>query len=80
MSGTIDEEVAVEVDAASKPVAFVWQGQHYPVHSIQVVGTPPTRWWEGQGERTYLRVASRGHLYELYFDHAQKQWILARRL
>ena len=79
MGGTIDDEITVERDAA-RLIAFSWQGQRYPVSAAQVVGTPPTRWWDGQGERTYVRVSTRGHLYELYFDHERKVWILSRKL
>jgi hypothetical protein len=79
MGGVIDDEIVVERDAA-RLIAFVWQGQRYPVGAMQVMGTPPTRWWDGQGERTYLRVTAKGQLYELYFDHERKVWVLARKL
>ncbi len=79
MGGTIDEDVSVERDAL-RLLAFSWQGERYPVSTYQVVGTPPTRWWDGQGERTYVRVSAIGHLYELYFDHERQTWVLSRRL
>jgi hypothetical protein len=79
MGGTIDADITVEREGAQL-IAFSWQGQRYQATAVQIVGTPPTRWWEGQGERTYVRVSSRGHLYEIYFDHERKAWILARRL
>ena len=50
-----DEDIAVERDG-TRLVAFVWQGRRYVVTTVHVVGTPPTRWWQGQGERTYLRA------------------------
>jgi hypothetical protein len=79
MGGTIDDEVTVEREA-TRLVAFSWQGQRYPVSAVQVLGTPPTRWWDGQSERTYVRVSAKGRLYELYFEHERKVWILTRRL
>lgn len=79
MGGPIDEEVSVDLDGA-RLVAFSWQGQRYLVSLSQVVGTPPTRWWQGQGERTYFHVTTRGRMYEVYFDHERKMWVLASRL
>lgn len=79
MGAMIDEEITVEREA-TRLVAFSWQGQRYPVSTVQVLGTPPTRWWDGEGERTYMRVAVQRHLYELYFDHERKTWVLARKL
>lgn len=80
MGGVIEEEIDVELEANARLSAFSWRGQRYPVRSVQILGTPPTRWWEGQGERTYLRVTARGHLYDVYFDHERKVWVLVRRL
>ena len=79
MGGTIDEEITVERDT-TRLVAFSWRGKRYPVNSAQIVGTPPTRWWDGQGERTYVRVSVKDRLYELYFDHEHKTWVLSRKL
>lgn len=79
MAGLIGDEIAMEREGAQL-VAFVWQDQRYPIDSVQIVGTPPTRWWDGEGERTFLRVASKGRLFEMFFDHEWKTWILARRL
>ncbi len=79
MGGAIDEEIVVERDG-QRLVAFLWQGQRYVVTSAQVLGTPPTRWWEGQGERTYVQVVTRGRLYEIYFDHERGVWIVAGKL
>jgi len=79
MGRAIDEEIVVERDG-QRLVAFSWQGQRYVVTSAQVLGTPPTRWWEGQGERTYVQVVARRRLYEIYYDHAQTVWILERAL
>jgi hypothetical protein len=79
MGGTIDDDISVERDAA-RLLAFTWNDQRYPVSAYQVVGTPPTRWWEDQGERTYVRATAQGCLYELYFDHERRTWVLARRL
>ena len=73
------DEITVERDEAQL-CAFTWRGRRYAIASAQVVGTPPTRWWEGESERTYVRVSARGHLYELYFDHERQAWLLARRL
>jgi hypothetical protein len=78
-SEVIDDEIAVERNEAQL-IAFAWRGRRYAITSVQVVGTLPTRWWEGQGERTYVRVSARGHVYELYFDHERQAWILARQL
>jgi len=79
MAGAIDDEVTVERDGP-RLLSFSWQGQRYVIRSSQTMGTPPTRWWEGQGERTYIRVTARGCLYDLYYDHERKVWVLARRL
>jgi hypothetical protein len=79
MGGTIDDDISVERDAL-RLLAFSWQGVRYPVTTYQVVGTPPTRWWDGQGERTYVRVSAHGSIYELYFDHQRQTWVLSRRL
>lgn len=74
-----DEDIAVERDG-TRLVAFVWQGRRYVVTTVHVVGTPPTRWWQGQGERTYLRASAAGRFFELYFDHDRQTWVMARRL
>lgn len=79
MGRTIDEDIAVERDA-TRLTAFSWQGQRYPISVVQMMGTQPTRWWDGQGERTYVRVTAEKQLYELYFDHERKAWVLSRKL
>lgn len=80
MGGPIDEAIEVELWAGTKMAAFFWRGKRYPVDTVQALGTPPTRWWEGQGERTHFRVVSHGHVYELYFDHEGMGWVLSRQL
>jgi hypothetical protein len=79
MGGTIDDEITVERDAM-RLIAFSWQGQRYPIRTVQIMGTQPTRWWDGQGERTYVRVTTKKQIYELYFDHERKVWVLSRKL
>lgn len=79
MNGPIDEDISVEHDAL-RLVVNTWQGERYLVTTFQVVGTPPTRWWDGESERTFMRVTAGGRLYELYFEHDRQTWVLARRL
>jgi hypothetical protein len=44
------EEIAVSVDAAGRPSAFVWHGRKHPIEKWGDAYLIETEWWSEQGE------------------------------
>ena len=69
------EPLAFATDAL--PRRFVWRGREYPIHSIGGEWRVLGRWWEGEGERRYLRVVTpNGLAMDLCEDVATGHWML----
>jgi hypothetical protein len=77
MGGQIDEAITVQLNAMkSRILSFSWRDQPYPVQELGLSWMEPRAWWRGEGERTWFQVSAQGRIYELYLDHATKQWYL----
>lgn len=61
------------------PKAFNWRNRMYRVSEVQECWRFTGAWWDGEGERTYFRVATdKGGIYELCFDHTRDAWTMAK--
>lgn len=77
MSGQINETITVQMNEnKSRILSFSWRQQSYDVQELGQSWTEPRRWWRGEGERTWFQVSARGHVYEIYVDHATRAWYL----
>jgi hypothetical protein len=90
MARRIDEPVRVALRCGgTEPAAFTWDGRRYAVERIEACWKETGPWWDGEGERTFFRVAahlpgavlspelcSAPGVYELRFDHASERWWL----
>jgi hypothetical protein len=86
MTRRIDELVQVALRrGGAEPALFVWNGRRYMVERVEACWKEFGPWWDGEGERTFFRVAARPRVagrtaasgvYELRFDHANARWWL----
>jgi hypothetical protein len=57
------------------PLDFTWRGRAYRVESLGGEWRTLGRWWEGEGERRYVRaLTSRGQTLDLCLDARTGQW------
>jgi hypothetical protein len=58
----IHEQIQIRLgrDGAA-PTAFTWQGRRYAVQRVEACWKAVGPWWDGDGERTFFRVAARLH-------------------
>ena len=67
--------VRVTQNTKGVPTAFGWRGRELRIREIQERWRLTGAWWDGEGERTFFRVATDcGGIYELCFDHRQSAW------
>ncbi|MEN6343850.1 MAG: DUF6504 family protein [Armatimonadia bacterium] len=60
------------------PRRFTWRGRDYLIATLGGEWRELGRWWEGEGERRYLRaVTSRGMTVDLCQDLKTGQWTVA---
>ena len=68
----------VTLNTKNLPTAFKWRNRMYRVSEVQECWRFTGAWWDGEGERTYFRVATdKGGIYELCFDHVRSDWKMA---
>ena len=68
----------VTLNTKHLPTAFKWRNRMYRVSEVQECWRFTGAWWDGEGERTYFRVATdKGGIYELCFDHIREAWTMA---
>lgn len=57
------------------PQDFTWRGRSYRVDALGGEWRTLGRWWEGEGERRYVRaLTSRGQTLDLCLDGRTGQW------
>ena len=77
MSGQVNEAITVQLNQSrSRILSFHWRDRSYQVQELGQSWTEPRRWWRGESERTWFQVNAQGRIYELYLDHASRQWYL----
>ena len=77
MSGQVNEAITVQLnEARSRILSFSWRDRSYQVQELGQSWTEPRRWWRGESERTWFQVSAQGRIYELYLEHASRQWYL----
>ena len=77
----LDEAIQVDVDAAGRPLRFVWRGQPYRIRQIVSRWQEHTDWWQDESPiwRDYVRVdTGEGILLVIYQDLVTGQWCLER--
>ena len=79
MSRRVDEPVVVQL-RDTRPVAFIWQGRRRIVREIVEEWQEAGRWWEGEGERRFVRLLTTDSACELYCHLPSGQWYLHRIL
>lgn len=63
------------------PAAFiVWRGRRLRVLECLEEWYEMGRWWDGEGERRFVRVLTEAGIYELGLDVATGRWQLYRIL
>ena len=68
----------VNLNAKNLPISFKWRNRMYRVSEVQECWRFTGAWWDGEGERTYFRVATdKGGIYELCFDHIREAWTMS---
>jgi hypothetical protein len=59
------------------PTAFTWRGREYSIEALGGEWRELGRWWEGEGERRYIRaITSRGPAMDLCQDMKTGQWMV----
>ena len=59
------------------PTRFIWRGRQYQVQEIGGEWRTLGRWWEGEGERRYIRaITAQGLAMDLCQDMRTGQWSL----
>ena len=68
-------------DGRSGPAAFiVWRNRRLKVLECLEEWYETGRWWDGEGEKRFVRVLTEAGIYELGFDVATGRWQLYRIL
>jgi uncharacterized protein DUF6504 len=56
----VHEKIAIRLRrGGAAPARFDWQERRYTVQSVEACWKEIGPWWDGNGERTYFRVAAR---------------------
>lgn len=78
MPRRIDEPIQVGYAKDGRtPGWFLWRRRKYEVREVATEWHQTGSWWQGGGERTYLRIiASNGAAYDLCYDTAGHEWRL----
>jgi len=74
-----DEMVEVEWDAERQcPTAFIRDSKRYRVDAVIQVWATDRAWWDPRRRisRRFVRVLSRGGIYDLAFDRTSGIWLL----
>lgn len=88
LNRTVEVVLRRREGGGTEPAAFVWEGRRYQVEGIQAIWKATGRWWDGEGERTFFRVAAalagvptrrapRG-IYELCYRERTEEWLLTQ--
>jgi hypothetical protein len=79
MSKLIGEPIKVHRNGASALTAFIWRRRLYRVVEVLSWWREPSKWWNGEGIRLFVRVNARNSsigTYELY--KLGEEWFLYR--
>lgn len=77
MSRWIRQPIRV-IERSGLPVAIEWGDRIIPVREHLDGWIETGRWWDGESERRFLRVATARGIYEIGCDAATLQWHLYR--
>ena len=79
VSRRVDEPVTVHLQG-HLPRAFTWRGQQLVVREVVDVWHEVGRWWEGEGEKRFVRLLTAEGTYELCCHLDLGLWYLHRIL
>ena len=61
----------------ASPRAFRWRGRRYRITQLGGQWTERGRWWEGRGERCFVRaLTDRNTVVDLCFEPHRGRWLL----
>lgn len=64
-------------DPEAIPRQFIWRGRQYQVEAVGGEWRMLGRWWEGEGERRFVRaLTGRGLAMDLCQDLSTGQWMV----
>ncbi len=77
MARIIDKQISVK-EKAKTPVMWTWRNRRHRVEQVLDLWRETGRWWAGESEKTFYRIAAGSMVAEIYRDEESGTWFLYR--